>query len=319
MAVLVGIDEAGFGPLLGPLVVSSSGFFLPDELLQEDLWRILKKSAAKRRKHLLGRLLITDSKKAYTRATGLKHLSRTVLAVLKCLEKEPANLGELIAFLSPDLLERLDSYPWYKDAAARLLDADGADIAIAAGVFVDDAAARGIRPAHLSSCCLDVAHYNRMVLNVKNKANVLFTATCGLIAAAFKEYGRDNLQIVVDRQGGRVHYRKTLLRMFPECDLTILQETPRNSSYQLQDGNRKMRLHFAVGADDRFLPVSLASMTSKYMRELLIGCLNHYFASFHSDLRPTAGYWQDGRRFVRDIQEKIPNLTYDVNQLIRSR
>ena len=44
MVVLVGIDEAGFGPLLGPLVVSSSTFSLPHNLLTTDLWQILRNS-----------------------------------------------------------------------------------------------------------------------------------------------------------------------------------------------------------------------------------------------------------------------------------
>ena len=82
MVVLVGIDEAGFGPLLGPLVVSSSSFSLPNNLLKTDLWQVLRNSVGNRRKRLAGRMLITDSKKAYSRAAGIKHLERTVLGCL---------------------------------------------------------------------------------------------------------------------------------------------------------------------------------------------------------------------------------------------
>ena len=82
MAVLAGIDEAGFGPIIGPLVVSSTAFSLPDDLLSKNLCQVLRKSVGTRRTHLAGRLLINDSKKAFTRTLGIGHLQRTVLACL---------------------------------------------------------------------------------------------------------------------------------------------------------------------------------------------------------------------------------------------
>jgi ribonuclease HII len=107
--------------------------------------------------------------------------------------------------------------------------------------------------------------------------------------------------------------------MFGNVDLKILNETQTTSSYELRAAGRRMRLHFVVGADDRFLPVSLASMASKYLRELLVGCINRYFAGFDKDLKPTAGYWKDGLRFIEDIRKKLPHVTFDNEQLIRCR
>ena len=66
MAVLAGIDEAGFGPLMGPLVVSSSAFLVPETLLKANLWQVLKKSVAEGRKHFAGRLVIADSKMLFS-------------------------------------------------------------------------------------------------------------------------------------------------------------------------------------------------------------------------------------------------------------
>jgi len=319
MVVLVGIDEAGFGPILGPLVISSSAFLLPHHLLSSDLWQILAKSLGNRRKRLAGRLLIADSKKAYSRALGIKHLERTVLAALKCLGKEPTTLAELLELLCPSCLERLSDYPWYKEAGSYCLSADVADRAIASAVLADDMASNGIKLLELKSCCLDVAYYNNMVASVKNKANVLFTATSQLIKRAYDNFAGDDLQIIVDRQGGRIRYRRNLQRMFNDMELRILRESPAASSYELQADGKGMRLHFVVGADERFLPVSLASMVSKYLRELLIVHINRYFAGFGTDLRPTAGYWKDGLRFIEDIKTNLPYVRFDSNQLIRCR
>jgi ribonuclease HII len=319
MAILVGIDEAGYGPLLGPLVVSGAAFSIDRNLLEADHWQILQKSVGNTKKRLLGRLLIADSKKAFNRKTGIRHLQRTALAALKCVGHEPTNLFELLGILCPDCQNRINDYPWYKDTANFYFLANQSDISIASSVFENDMADNSIKLESLKSFCLDVAYYNQMVENVKNKANVLFTATSSLIKDAWDRFSEDDLQIIVDRQGGRVHYRKNLQQMFDGMELTILKETPASSSYELRDGSRKMRVHFVIKADGRFLAVSLASMVSKYVRELLVENINRYFAGFDNGLKPTAGYWTDGLRFINDLKQNIPHVKYDSNQLIRTR
>jgi ribonuclease HII len=319
MAILAGIDEAGFGPILGPLVISSAAFSIDESQLDADLWQILNKSVGVTRKHLAGRLLICDSKKAYNKQFGIKHLQRTTLASLKTLGKEPENLTDLIKILCPDYLNQLDIYPWYKNVGGYCISADRKDIDIASGVFNNDLFSNGMLLLELKSNCLDVEFYNRMISNVKNKSSVLFTAVSQLILSAWEKYSSENLQIIIDRQGGRVHYRRHLQRMFEGLELIILKETENLSSYELRDKGRTMRLHFVVGADRKFLPVSLSSMVSKYLRELMIDNLNNYFRFFNSSIKPTAGYWTDGLRFVKDIQTFIPQISYNSNQLIRSR
>jgi len=319
MAVLVGIDEAGFGPILGPLVVSSSAFLLPRSLLSADLWQVLRKSASARRKRLAGRLLIADSKKAHNKSLGIKHLERTVLACLRCLGQQPATFGELLAILCPACLDGLGEYPWYKDTNSQKILADLPDVKIASAVLADDMASNGVQILSLKSRCLDVGYYNKMVSNVKNKASVLFTAICQLIQSAFESFVGDDLQIIIDRQGGRVRYRTSLQRMFPHMDLTILCESPQSSSYQLQTAGVSVRLHFVVDGDEKFLPVSLASMVSKYLRELFMCSINRYFALLCPDLKPTAGYWTDGLRFISELKKNLPDLQYDTGLLIRCR
>ncbi len=319
MAVLVGIDEAGFGPILGPLVISSSTFSIPEHLLKADLWQVLHRGVGKQQRALAGRLLMTDSKKAYNKKRGIKHIKRTVLACLKCLDKTPATLTELLSMLCPDVLGRLEAYPWYQDSGGYEISADQNDLLIASEVFKDDMASNNMKFLGISSCCLDVGRFNKMVTAVKNKNRVLFTATSRLIQRAFDAFAGDRLLILVDRQGGRIHYRKILQRMFPDMGLRILHESPAESSYELQKNGKSMHLRFAVGADECFLPVSLASMASKFVRELLVDNINRYFAGYCDGLKPTAGYWTDGLRFIEDLKRHIPDAQLDTGKLIRCR
>ncbi|MBN1125009.1 MAG: hypothetical protein JXA82_08375 [Sedimentisphaerales bacterium] len=323
MAILVGIDEAGYGPLLGPLVVSSTSFFVPDEQVKSDLWEILSKAVSREKRHLAGRLLITDSKKAYHRDQGFGHLRRTVLAMLTSVHDSatlPADCRQLLAFLCPDCCRRLTEYPWYADLAGRPLEADAEDIALASHVLRRTLVEQGIR-YHGAVCrCLDVAQYNRMVSAVKNKAAVLFTEVCVLIQCAFDTLPAGQvLQVLVDRQGGRINYQKTLSKMFPELRLKILKQHSLGSSYELSGHGKLMRLHFTVKADYRFLPVALASMHAKYIREILIEAMNRYFVGQCPRLKTTAGYWQDGKRFIQDLNRHAPYIKYNSEMLIRSR
>ena len=323
MAVLVGIDEAGYGPLLGPLVVSAAAFKVPDSQLKSDMWETLEKAVGKAKRGLSGRILITDSKKAYTKSSGISYLKRSVLAGIHAAHGEKKygrTVADLLEVVCPKCFKRLGEYPWYGNLRDHSLEAEGGDIDIAAGVFSRTLTDNGMSVAAVTARCLDVGYYNSQVEIVKNKSNVLFSSICGIIAEIFRPVPEDQtVQIIVDRQGGRINYTPSLMRMFPEMELKELKRTPVLSSYELFSKKKKMRLHFAAKADQHWLPVSLASMTSKYVRELMVDAINRYFTGFCGEIKPTAGYWQDGRRFIKDINESIPELKYDPKMLIRCR
>lgn len=300
-------------------MVSSSAFCVDARHVEADLWQLLRRSVGQTRKHLAGRLLVADSKKAYKRSEGTGHLERSVLAALACLGYEPPNAHDLLARLCPDCLPRLLEYPWYDGIRRRALRAGQADLRIASQVLSDDMAHTGATLLHLRCRCLDVAHYNTLVGAMRNKAQVLFVATTQLVQQVLDESADPEVRILIDRQGGRIRYREHLLRSFPQMDLRIVHESEQKSVYEMRTGARRVELRFEVGADEHHLPVSLASMVSKVVRELLMESMNDYFVNMNPALKPTAGYWTDGLRFLDELRTHLPQFEIDSHRLVRCR
>ena len=69
----VGLDEAGYGPNLGPLVMASSACHVPADG-PPCLWKALRPAVRKDRHKDNGRLLIDDSKKVNQGPGGLAKL-----------------------------------------------------------------------------------------------------------------------------------------------------------------------------------------------------------------------------------------------------
>lgn len=321
MPTLIGIDEAGYGPLLGPLVVSSAVLELPEEHLRSDLWKLLKTAVAADKKKLAGRLLITDSKKAYTPAAGIGHLRKTVLS---CLHAATPGLSlhtaaELLQMLDAAALSRMGTYSWYENIHTQPLGHEAEDIGLSASVLRNTLQKKNIKLISLKSRCLDVSWFNDKVEKVRNKSRVLFTELCSLILDALNTCPDNGqpLQIIVDRQGGRINYHQELLRMFPGASLTVLRQDEKMSSYEVQYGRKTFKIHFCIKADLKYLPVCLASMTSKYLREVLMEAQNDWFCRLCPELKPTAGYWEDGKRFITDLAQKLPAFAFDEKKLIR--
>ena len=107
--------------------------------------------------------------------------------------------------------------------------------------------------------------------------------------------------------------------MFEDWSLEVTQETDGHSEYRLFRGNDVVRILFREKAEAQCMPVALASMLSKYLRESLMRRFNSFWKAHLPDLAPTAGYYNDGLRFLTDIQAKRIELGVQDADLIRSR
>ena len=76
-------------------------------------------------------------------------------------------------------------------------------------------------------------------------------------------------------------------------------------------------IKFLIEAESKHLPVALASMTAKYVRELFMMRMNRHFQGLMPKLKPTAGYNEDGRRYLTDIEPLIVGQGIDRRRLVR--
>jgi hypothetical protein len=320
MALLVGIDEAGYGPHLGPLVVAAAGLDFPGGALPDpDLWGGLRACVRKRPAGASSRVVICDSKIAYGGPGDLSTLERTVLGFLAAAGSTPRSLGELLRATGVNSPAGRDAgdlppRPWDRPEELALpLSANAEDIASAA-----DRLARGL--AHLRAApgglwlnAAPAARFNRLVDGQRNKAAALFALTADLLAEVQAHQPRDPIHVTMDRHGGRLYYGGLLSGAFPMTPVETVEESPAVSRYRLlrcplsdpENGATSAAAPVHVTVRDRCetwsLPTALASMAAKYVRELHMVQLNAYFQGLVPGLRPTAGYGRDAWRFLSDV------------------
>ena len=152
-----------------------------------------------------------------------------------------------------------------------------------------------------------------------NKAGVLFGLVMDLVREVRRLYGGTRTLIVCDKLGGRHYYERPLGAHFPMTEMEIVTQGPGISRYRLRADGGMIDLSFVAKADGAYLPVALASMTSKYVRELMMRAFNRFWRARVPGLEPTSGYPQDAPRFIESIGPEVRQLSIQREHLIRAR
>ena len=301
MAYLVGTDEAGYGPNLGPLVVSATVWRV-DSLEDTDLYARLCGVVSSEPRGAGDQLVVADSKALYKPGKGLELLERGVLTFLTALNRRPATWQSIWTLLTADQRDDRTSLPWYA-TYDRPLPMELAEEELPAGAqrLRVGCERAGCRPIHLESRAIFPRRFNQLVEERGNKAAALSQTTLELVRAVLRLLPSDEpIHVLCDKHGGRNKYGALLQETFPDTLAVVRREGRDESVYQLDRGEARRTFTFQAKGES-FLPSALASMISKYLRELAMRAFNEYWTQRVTDLKPTAGYPIDARRFKQQI------------------
>ena len=302
MAWRIGIDEAGLGPNLGPFIVSAVVWEVPDNAGDVQLWNVFPDVLTDDPRDPRQRLAVADSKALFQPHSGLKTLERSVLALLGQSGTVPAQLSELHACLgAADTSRSIE--PWITGEQHPLpCEGDLHEIAARAQAWSDDAQRVGWRFHAAVSAVIAPREFNQRLDQTGNKATVTSGVHAEVLRRACDLTDNGPVAVYSDKHGGRNRYAGLLTEIFPDDWIEIVTESADSSRYRAG----QTHLRFEPRAE-RYAEVALASMISKYLRELHMHAFNAFWRREQPDLKPTQGYPVDAKRFFAAIESSLPH------------
>ena len=305
MRFIIGTDEAGYGPNLGPLVVAATLWQVPDdvECLYEALEPVICKAGGCRDSAHQQKIPVGDSKTLYQSQGSLAALERGVLAMLGVSGGVPESFSELVRQVARPHVPRLDletTYHWDEVNCPATCQRHEIDAWV---MQVREAMAdRDIQCLQLAATLVFPEEFNQGLNEFGNKASLLSTITCRLVRHLLDSAVPPNHNVLIlgDKHGGRSRYAGWLQQELTDSLVRVMYEERESSCYRWQDAGRQLEASFWAKGE-RHLPVGLASMLAKYLRELSMDAWNRFWCDRMPDLQPTAGYPQDARRFKQEI------------------
>ncbi|HET6884155.1 MAG TPA: hypothetical protein VFI31_28630 [Pirellulales bacterium] len=334
MGYIVGTDEAGYAPNLGPLVITATVWSVPGDPRNVDLYKLLSKAVAKtpgkpakrssnasgkpRTSAAARRVVFADSKIVYRPPDGLGQLELGVLAALALSGHRPRTWREVWRLLDGDTAEGLDHFPWHVDYERALpVEADVQHLDRLATRLAGEADKCGVKLMAICSRAVFADRWNSLT-DEHNKSTALSLLTLELLSQVLSALPPAPVAVICDKHGGRNFYQPLLQQHVASCLVEVYGEGRNESMYRWGPQDCRTEVVFRVNAE-RYLPCAVASMTSKYLRELSMHAFNQYWARQLPDLRPTAGYPLDAGRFKSDIAALQATLGIDDRILWRNR
>jgi len=298
----VGIDEAGYGPNLGPLVMTAVVAESPDDR-PPDVWGDLAATVA-RAGGRPDRLWVDDSKALYRGRFGRDRLEAACLALTATATgvDPPGTLGGLLAALGGGSLADAELTPWLDDGDPPV-PTDAARARLARALASRPFVGAPWRIASVRAEVVGPSRFNAGLDRHGSKAAVHFAAFARLMEGVWGLAADGAVtRVRGDKHGGRHFYYEPLREVFPDARIERGVEGPDLSRYTVTGDGRTLEVSLLPRADSGDGLVALASVVSKTVREFWMDAFNAHWLARVPGLSPTAGYPVDAARFRSAIE-----------------
>jgi len=210
MGILVGMDEAGYGPNLGPLVVAATAWEVAEEesgvgsqepgsgerasarggvlasaarpnLDQINLYRLLR-DVIVRDAATDARVAIADSKTLYKPGGGLRQLERGVHATLAAIGRTASRWSTLVDVLGADPEHTQQPLPWHDGFDCALpVDATNGELSRLGTALNELCESSCVRPIEVRARLVFPAEFNDLTAYFGTKGAALSHVTIGLL------------------------------------------------------------------------------------------------------------------------------------------
>ena len=127
------------------------------------------------------------------------------------------------------------------------------------------------------------------------------------------------------KDASRARYALLLAELFTDAEVETVKETAVISEYWVIAPpepplvGRRMHVRFRERAEQSSFATALASCLAKYTREICMHAFNAYFQALEPELRPTAGYTTDARRWLTDAAPALARSGLAMDVVVRKR
>ena len=351
MGIVIGMDEAGYGPNLGPLVITATVWHVPADPRKTDFWALFETVVSQSATKDADRIHVADSKDVYSPSRGLLPLERSIQAIFGLAPCNTSSFRSLCDWLMtsdvarlpsgefPELLSRppaksvmdapaannsadtalissfLDVEPWFQQADLTLpVSNKQSEIELLSGRLKSSCDDSGIRLLGISSDIVLTERFNSVSEFYQSKGAALSRFTLGLLRSVWEPDTEEPTLIIGDKHGGRNRYDELINEQLDGQMIFRLQESRQKSSYRIGASE----IDFQTKAEEHF-PVAVASMVCKYVRELSMELFNSFWKQHLPDIKPTKGDPQDAKRFRKDIETVQQQFNISDSTLWRAR